>query len=63
MPAPTRNDVSTLDYTGGAQPAVFIEAKTLSPFSGTLDYSVAAQPVYGLSGVLSTNTGAFFSVL
>ena len=48
MPLPTRTDVLTLDFTGYGQPAAYIEAKTLSPSSATLDYSVAAQPVYGL---------------
>jgi hypothetical protein len=49
MPLPTRTDVLTLDFTGYGQPAAYIEAKTLSPSSATLDYSVAAQPVYGLA--------------
>lgn len=49
MPLPTRTDVLTLDYSGAGQPAAYIEAKALSPSSATLDYSVAAQPVYGLA--------------
>lgn len=46
MTLPTRNSVETLDLSLEAQPAVVIEAKSLS--SGTLDYSLYAQPVYGL---------------
>ena len=49
MPLPTRSDVLTLGYTGFAQPAVYIEAKTLSPSSSTLAYTLQAQPVYGLA--------------
>jgi hypothetical protein len=49
MPLPTRSDVLTLDYTGGGQPAAYIEAKALSPSTGSLDYSLQAQPVFGLS--------------
>ena len=49
MPLPTRSDVLTLDFTGAGQPAAYIEAKTLSPTSYTLDYTLAAQPVVGLA--------------
>lgn len=49
MALPTRSDVLTLGYTGFAQPAVYIEAKTLSPSSSTLAYTLQAQPVYGLT--------------
>jgi len=49
MPLPTRSDVLTLDYTGAGQPAAYIEAKNLSPSSATLDYTLAAQPVFGLA--------------
>jgi hypothetical protein len=50
MALPTRSDVLTLGYTGFAQPAVYIEAKALSPSSSTLAYTMQAQPVFGLSG-------------
>ena len=63
MPLPTRTDVLTLDFTGYGQPAAYIEAKALSPSSATLDYSVAAQPVYGLppgGPPPVVNTGNFF---
>lgn len=49
MALPTRSDVLTLGYTGFAQPAVYIEAKTLTPSSSTLAYTLQAQPVYGLA--------------
>jgi hypothetical protein len=49
MALPTRSDVLTLDYSGGAQPAAYVEAKALSPSSATLDYTLAAQPVFGLA--------------
>lgn len=49
MALPTRSDVLTLGYTGFAQPAVYIEAKALSPSSSTLAYTLQAQPVYGLA--------------
>lgn len=49
MPLPTRSNVLTLDYSGFAQPAAYIEAKTLSPASSTLNYSLQAQPVFGLA--------------
>lgn len=49
MALPTRSEVLTLDYTGFAQPAAYIEAKTLSPASTTLDYTLQAQPVFGLT--------------
>ena len=49
MPLPTQSEVLTLDYTGYAQPAAYIEAKTLSPASSTLDYTLQAQPVFGLA--------------
>ena len=48
MPLPTRSDVLTLDFTGYGQPAAYIEAKTLSPSSATLDYTLAGQPAFGL---------------
>lgn len=63
MPLPTRSDVLTLDYTGQGQPAAYIEAKDLSPSSATLDYTLAAQPVYGLPGAAPppvVNTSNFF---
>jgi hypothetical protein len=62
MPLPTRSDVLTLDYSGGAQPAAYVEAKTLSPSSATLDYTLGAQPVYGLTAATPpvTNTSNFF---
>jgi hypothetical protein len=67
MPLPTRSDVLTLDYTGAGQPAAYIEAKTLSPSSATLDYTLAAQPVYGLAGGSPppppVSSGNFFLVL
>lgn len=47
MALPTRDNVQTLDYSLGAQPAVVLEAKSLA--SGTLDYSLQAQPVFGLA--------------
>lgn len=50
MALPTRDNVLTLDYSLGGQPAAFIEAKALSPSSATLDYSLEGQPVFGLSG-------------
>jgi hypothetical protein len=50
MPLPTRSNVLTLDYTGGGQPAAYIEAKALSPSTGTLDYTSQAQPAFGLAG-------------
>ena len=49
MALPTRSEVLTLDYTGYAQPAAYIEAKALSPASSTLDYTLQAQPVFGLT--------------
>lgn len=49
MALPTRSDVLTLGYTGFAQPAVYIEAKALSPSTSTLAYTLQAQPVYGLA--------------
>lgn len=49
MALPTRSDVLTLGYTGFAQPAVYIEAKTLTTSSSTLAYTLQAQPVYGLA--------------
>ena len=49
MALPTRSDVLTLGYTGFAQPAVYIEAQTLTPSSSTLAYTLQAQPVYGLA--------------
>lgn len=63
MPLPTRTSVLTLDFTGAGQPAAYIEAKALSPSSATLDYTLAAQPVYGFAppgGAPPTNTGNFF---
>jgi hypothetical protein len=62
MSLPTRSDVLTLDYTGGAQPAAYIEAKTLSPSSATLDYTLGAQPIFGLAPAAppATNTSNFF---
>ena len=48
MSLPTRSDVLTLDFTGYGQPAAYIEAKTLSPSSATLDYTLAGQPAFGL---------------
>jgi hypothetical protein len=64
MPLPTRSDVLTLDYTGAGQPAAYIEAKTLSPASATLDYTLAAQPVFGLPDGAPppppTSAGSFF---
>lgn len=61
MPLPTRDQVQTTDYSLRAQPAVFLEAKSLS--SATLDYSEQAQPVYGLapssSPAPSTSTNFF----
>lgn len=50
MPLPTRSNVLTLEYTGFGQPAAYVEAKTLSPSSSTLDYTLQAQPVFGLFG-------------
>lgn len=60
MPLPSRNNVETLDYSLGAQPALVLEAKSLS--SGTLDYSVNGQPVGGAisSGSVVAQNGAFF---
>lgn len=49
MPLPTQSEVLTLDYTGYAQPAAYIEAKTLTSASTTLDYTLQAQPVFGLA--------------
>ena len=46
MALPTRSNVETLDFSGYGQPAAYLEAKSLS--SGTLDYSLQAQPVFGL---------------
>ena len=62
MPLPTRSDVLTLDYTGAGQPAAYIEAKTLSPSSATLDYTLAAQPVFGLAAGAPppAGVGSFF---
>jgi hypothetical protein len=63
MSLPTRSDVLTLDYSGGAQPAAYIEAKTLSPSSATLDYTLGAQPVFGLADGAPppvVNTSNFF---
>jgi hypothetical protein len=51
VPLPTPSEVLTLDYTSGAQPAAYIVAKSLSPSSATLDYTLQAQPVYGLFGI------------
>lgn len=48
MSLPTRSNVLTLDYTGFGQPAAYVEAKTLSPSSLTLGYTLQAQPVFGL---------------
>lgn len=48
MSLPTRSNVLTLEYTGFGQPAAYVEAKTLSPSSSTLEYSLQAQPVFGL---------------
>jgi hypothetical protein len=50
MALPTRANVLTLDYSGYGQPAAYLEAKTLTPSSYTLDYSLAAQPAVGLAG-------------
>jgi hypothetical protein len=71
MPLPTRTDVLTLDFTGAGQPAAYIEAKALSPSSGTLDYTLAGQPAFGLapggaaaqnlSPNLFTNTNTFYT--
>lgn len=52
MALPTRSDVLTLDYSGAGQPAAYVEAKTLTPSSATLDYTLAAQPVYGLANLI-----------
>ena len=49
MALPTRNNVETLDYSLGGQPAALLEAKTLSPSSDTLDYSLEGQPITGLA--------------
>lgn len=58
MPLPTRSEVLTLDYTGYGQPAAYIEAKTLSPASTTLDYTLQAQPVFGLAAGGPTPSGS-----
>lgn len=66
MPLPTRSDVLTLDYTGAGQPAAYIEAKTLSPSSATLDYTLQSQPVFGLAAggpPPPVSSGNFFLVL
>lgn len=66
MALPTRTQVQTTDYSLQAQPAVYLEAKSLS--SGTLDYSEYAQPVYGLSSTTpppatqNSNFLVFFNV-
>lgn len=61
MPLPSRDSVLTLDYSGQGQPAVYIEAKTLSPSSSTLDYTIAGQPAFGITAgaVQVITSGAF----
>lgn len=52
MALPTRDEVSTLDYSGYGQPAAYLEAASgLS--SSTLDYSGYAQPVVGIAVTIS----------
>lgn len=53
MALPTRSDVQTLDFSGYGQPSAYLEAKNVS--SGTLDYSLFAQPVWGLSSGADLN--------
>ena len=63
MPLPTRSDVLTLDFTGAGQPAAYIEAKALTPSSATLDYTLQAQPAFGLADGAPppvVNTSNFF---
>lgn len=53
MALPTRSDVQTLDFSGYGQPSAYLEAKALSPSSGTLGYSLQAQPVFGLPSAVT----------
>lgn len=59
MPLPTQSEVLTLDYTGYAQPAAYIEAKTLTPASTTLDYTLQAQPAVGLPAAGTGSSGLY----
>lgn len=44
MSLPTRTEVLTMDYSFNGQPAVFVEAKVLSPSTLSMDYSFNGQP-------------------
>lgn len=65
MALPTRDSVQTMDYVVYAEPAVYLEAKSLS--SATLDYVEFAEPVYGLppsaAPAANTNFLLFFNVM
>lgn len=58
MTQPIRDQILTLDYAVGGQPADFVEAKLLS--SNTLDYAVNGQPAFGISPTVSPSTSGNF---